>query len=85
MSLEIDPEDVLKVLLADGWHEVVPGTFTLDAYEFVEHGQDGERDFVLHGGGDSGVCSIGFRFEQPASAHFILGPLTAILAVKMTS
>jgi hypothetical protein len=84
MSLEIDPEDVLDVLLADGWHEVLERSFTLDAYEFVESG-----GFVLHSGGNSGVCSTGFMFktsspEFPGSdaAVIISGPLTAILAVK---
>lgn len=87
MSLAIDTEDIEAVLLIDGWHRVKPGTFDLDAYEFVE--QRGSREpQLLHGGGKSGVCATGFDFIEieQVDGHDIessvCGPLTAILAVR---
>lgn len=35
---------------------------------------------VLHGGGNSGVCAVGFSFKEDVS--LVSGPLTAILAVR---
>jgi hypothetical protein len=86
MSLSIVAETVVAVLLADGWHRVDPNSFGLDSYEFVES----EDGYVLHGGGDSGVCATGFSFmsddlDQQGEQVFIQGPLTAILAVKTSS
>jgi len=77
MSLAIDPDKVEAVLLADGWHEIT--YFSLDSYEFVEPGESG-GSFVLHGGGQSGVCATGFVFREGSFAYY--GPLTAILAVR---
>ncbi len=74
MSLAIDPEKVVEVLLADGWHRVLE--FHVDAYEFV----DGD-DFVLHGGGRGGICSAGFSFRE-SDETWISGPLTALQAVR---
>lgn len=91
MSLAIDPGEVTAVLLVDGWHEVEPGSFYLDSYEFAEPGDNGH---ILHGGGDSGICAVGFacttvlsplggEIEIPLSfASTISGPLTSILAVR---
>jgi hypothetical protein len=39
-SLEIEVDAVTVVLLADGWHEVVDKTFTLDAYEYLRYPDD---------------------------------------------
>ena len=70
MSLAIEPENVIAVLLADGWHSVQPQSFDLDAYEFCEATGD-----ALHGGG------VGFTFTS--SEHYqISGPLTSVLAVE---
>lgn len=81
VSLSIDPDKVVAVLLADGWHDVGDGmALDLDAYEFVERDEDGERT-VLHGGGQSGICATGFRFVD-AGGKTIAGPLTSILAVE---
>ncbi|MGV8967202.1 MAG: hypothetical protein ACOH2F_13075 [Cellulomonas sp.] len=90
MSLHINPDEVAGVLLADHWHQVLPGTFDLDSYEYVT--EDGD---ILHGGGNSGVCSTGFSFvevhratgddesyEGPSFHSRIYGPLTAIIAVR---
>lgn len=76
MSLRIETDTVAAVLLADGWHEVHPGTFNLDAYEYLEDDQ------LIHGGGHSGVCATGFTFGSDAGT--LLGPLTSILAIRST-
>ena len=90
MSLSIDPEKVTEVLL-DRWYVVKGKSFTLDAYEYVERAEDNDdHDFILHGGGQYGVCANGFDFEclqladppgRPITVR-ICGPLTAIQAVK---
>jgi len=76
MSLAIQTNDVVGVLLADGWHEVKRGSFDLDAYEF-------EKDQVeVHGGGKSGVCATGFTFRDLDDGCF-MGPLTSVLSVRI--
>lgn len=77
MSLLIDVETVTAVLLADGWHDVIPGTFYLDAYEFVSS----DQSETLHRGGQSGVSATGFSFSDGLRTT-ISGPLTAVLAVR---
>ena len=76
MSLRIDVDKVVAVLLADGWHEVADQSFDTDAYEFVHDGGT-----ILSGGQSDGVCATGFTFTTK-EAHRVSGPLTAILAVK---
>lgn len=78
MSLAINPATVGRVLLADGWHDVAPSTFALDAYEYVE------GDYKLLSEADAervGICPSGFRFEERVSGWTIAGPLTSVLAV----
>lgn len=77
MSLCIDIDHVSRVLLADGWHKVAESSFLLDAYEYVE------GDDIVHGGGNSGICSTGFAFRTLAGETFF-GPLSAVLAVSTT-
>lgn len=83
MSLAIQIGDVVSVLLADGWHEVENTSFTIDSYEYLE---DSSADsFVLHGGGQSGICATGFRFlEDTERGTYLAGPLSAILAVRLS-
>lgn len=82
MSLRINPDEVIEVLLADGWHEVF-GHFGLDAYEYVD-----DDDFVQLGGDQcSQVASTGFSFRERAGGDIgpittVSGPLTSILAVR---
>jgi hypothetical protein len=78
MSLAIEIDLVTQVLLVDGWHEVVEGSFLLDAYEYVS---DGSTDGGLGGGDDELICATGFSFVDEANDR-ISGPLTSILAVK---
>jgi hypothetical protein len=95
MSLGIDVDKVVRVLLADGWHDVHDNSFTLDSYEYLwwegGSGPRADRDpMILHGGGRSGVCATGFAFTTlttPDGAarrvkRRMSGPLTAILAVE---
>jgi hypothetical protein len=89
MSLAIDIEKVSDVLLADGWHHVVfnngKSTFVIDAYEFVEHMEEGKNPFVhVSGGSVVGVPSTAAEWLELKSgkSYVVTCPLTAILAVK---
>jgi len=84
VSLAIDVDNVTEVLLADGWHVVLRDSFDLDSYEYISANEyQRERDdfTLLHGGGNSGICSIGFSFLTGAHTR-MAGPLSAVLAVK---
>jgi hypothetical protein len=99
MSLAIDVDRVKAVLLADGWHAVEHQSFTLDSYEYIWYSSAAEKakgDFqTMHGGGRDGLCATGFSFATPPRAghqgdeadvgDYIVGPLTAILAVRYGS
>ena len=76
VSLDIHIEDVVEVLLADGWHVVHGRTFELDAFDFTHKGRR------VHGGGDSGVCATGFSFVTDQEGSRLAGPLTSILALR---
>jgi hypothetical protein len=77
MSLRINVDKVKQVLLADGWHKVIDGSFDIDAYEFLWN------DTVLVGGGTvQGVPSTGAMWTEE-DGSYIACPLTAILAVKV--
>lgn len=41
MSLAIDVDTVVRVLLADGWHDVEDASFGLDSYEYLWSGRSG--------------------------------------------
>lgn len=82
MSLNIDIDTVTEVLLEDGWHQVEDVSFDLDAYEYQQRWEnDGlHKSYPVHAAGNSGVCSNGFMFKENGAV--VMGPLTAILAVK---
>lgn len=87
MSLAIDVEKVVQVLLVDGWHTVKPKSFSIDAYEYLEYPDNPSPDddgFVLLGGGrDDHIASHGFVFTETGPAPAVIaGPLTSVLAVK---
>ncbi len=83
MSLAINVERVVAVLLTDGWHDVAPrstddplSSFIIDAYEYVTaHAANDERS-VWHND------DPGFAFAEADGKHWVVGPLTAILAVR---
>ena len=81
MSLFINPKAVVEVLLTDGWHDVEPGSFDLDSYEFGYEYGEGRLATILGGGQADGVCATGFAFEAK-TGQTIYGPLTSILAVR---
>jgi hypothetical protein len=72
MSLAIREQEVVAVLLVDGWHEVDPGSFYIDAYEYIH--DDGS---VAAGG-----IGVGFHAED-AERGEMAGPLSSVLAVKI--
>jgi len=88
MSLSIDIGKVTQVLLADGWHNVGNDSFEIDAYEYVDAGQDGHRRF-----GGSGDNAAGFVFAERLQDGAlkstlkvtIKGPISSILAVRERS
>lgn len=85
MSLAIDTDHVTHVLLTDGWHPVAAASFDIDSYEYL-HWSDrrcktDDDPLIVHGGGNSGVCSAGFSFRTP-DGDYLAGPLTGILAVR---
>jgi len=77
VSLALEMDDVVAVLLADGWHDVENHSFELDAYEFKWEAGWGEDHYV------SGMCSTGFGFRE--NGLQIAGPLTAVLAVRLSA
>ena len=86
MSVAIDVDKVISVLLGDGWHSVADDSFLIDSYEYLEGGLP--EGLLVHGGGQSGICASGFSFyeelDQDAGGAFqgdlvrVSGPLTAI-------
>src|SRR6202007_497714 len=65
MSLNIKVDKVTAVLLADRWHDVVPGTFKVGGYDFVESSSEGYRP---------GSGRRGFRFRENTRNHLTSTP-----------
>ena len=66
---------VVAVLLADGWHRIVPGSFSLGPMGFVA---------------DADLGVPGFRFEEaavgsPYQPTVLVGPLASIVAVRQVT
>lgn len=80
MSLAIDPARVVRVLLADKWHDCEQGSFDLDAYEFIERCDNSKTLTIFGGGQDMQIPSTGFTFVN-TNGQQISGPITSILAV----
>jgi hypothetical protein len=76
MSREIAPEEVIEVLLADGWHPVSPGAFSVDADHYI-HAQTAR----FRMGDPGGDYTPGFLFEE-FTGEWVTGPLTSVLAVR---
>jgi|TARA_Y100000310_G_C20637676_1_gene792082 hypothetical protein len=93
MSLAIDVDDVVSVLLSDGeWYGVQDYSFTIDSYEYLyfsEAEKDGdyrsklEPHNIVHGGGSSGITASGFGFKWTTGGIWMYGPLSAIVSVKV--
>jgi hypothetical protein len=74
-STDIATATVVAVLLADGWHQIAPGSFHVGPLCF-------------DAGADPGVP--GYRFEEANTASpygpvTLAGPLTAMLAVRQAA
>ena len=66
---------VVAVLLADGWHRTVPGSFCVGPLSF---------------GAEAGPGTPGFRFEEadagrPYQPTVLAGPLGSIIAVRQVT
>ena len=72
MGLAIREQEVVAVLLADGWHEVDRGSFSIDAYEYIHD------DGSLAAGG----IGVGFHAEDRERGE-MAGPLSSVLAVRI--
>ena len=71
-GVTVAPAKVVAVLLADGWHRVLPGSFSVGALGF---------------GAEAGLGALGFRFEEadlgsPYGPATLAGPLGSVLAVR---
>lgn len=76
MSLSINIHAVTAVMIGNEWHEIEPGTFDLDSYEFEDNGST-----ILEGGSVEGISHTGYTFTLSHGAT-IAGPLTAIQAIR---
>ena len=66
---------VIAVLLADGWHRIVPGSFRVGPLSF---------------GAEAGPGTPGFRFEEadagrPYQPTVLAGPVDSIVAVRQVT
>ena len=66
---------VVSVLLADGWHRIVPGSFCVGPLSFEAEADPG---------------TVGFRFEEaddgrPYQPAVLAGPLNSIIAVRQVT
>ena len=66
---------VVAVLLADGWHRIVPGSFRVGPLSFEA---------------EAGLGAPGFRFEEadagrPYQPTTLAGPLDSIIAVRQVT
>ena len=77
MGLQIDMTTVSRLLLKDGvWYEVLPGSLTIDSFEWTD--SDG---LVLNGEDPTAGPRIGVRFKSRGLNGWISGPISSILAV----
>jgi len=66
---------VVEVLLADGWHRIVPGSFRVGPLSFEA---------------EAGPGTPGFRFEEadagrPYQPTVLAGPLDSVIAVRQVA
>ncbi len=83
MSLAINQDAVDRVLLADGWHPVAPGTaLSMDAYEYKWHADPADHEWSTFSHEPLIPCT-GFEFTDAITGRVICGPVTSILAVEL--
>jgi hypothetical protein len=77
MSLKIDVNTVARILLRDGaWYEVLPGSLTMDAFEWTD-----SEGLVISTGDVAVLPAMGVRFKTRGITGWISCPLTSIMAV----
>jgi hypothetical protein len=77
MSLRIDVNAVSRLLLRDGaWYEVLPGSMTMDAFEWTD-----SEGLVITSGDIAVLPAMGVRFKTRGITGWISCPLTSIMAV----
>ena len=77
MSLRIDVNTVSRLLLRDGaWYEVLPGSMTMDAFEWTD-----SEGLVITSGDIAVLPAMGVRFKTRGITGWISCPLTSIMAV----
>jgi hypothetical protein len=72
-----DPQDVVAVLLSDGWYDVASGSFQLGTWE-VGAAATG------HFGGIE-AARLGFRFTVVGSGEDVVGSIAGLVAVRVRS
>jgi hypothetical protein len=89
MSLAIKVHKIKRVLLIDGWHEIMDDTFIIDAFEIVEEGFEDDKkvyEVILKGGAIKEITSTGCGWiEKRASSGInreVYCPITSVLAIS---
>ena len=78
MSLAVQIKNIVGVLLDDGdWHEVRPGSMTVNKFELAD-----ETDILLRAGSIPGVSSTGLTFKEHEGGRMIACPITSVKAVR---
>jgi hypothetical protein len=78
MSLAIPVDNVIALMLQDGWHYVTDNSFTIDSFEFMRG-----DDLQLRRGTVEGVSATGARLKEP-DGFLVSCQVTQILGVKYT-
>ena len=77
MGLRIDINTIARLLLHDGmWYEVLPGSFTVDSFDWTD-----SEGVIVESGNVAGVPTMGVRFKVRGMNGWISCPLTSIMAV----
>lgn len=76
MSIHIEPSTVTAVLLADGWHDVTPGTFSTGDIALAP-----EQQLMYLQNLPAVHNAVWFTMTERGAGR-LAGPLTAILAVR---
>jgi hypothetical protein len=78
MSLAVQIKKIVAVLLDDGdWHEVRPGSMTVNKFELAD-----EADILVRAGSISGVSGSGLAFKEHEGGRMIACPITSVKAVR---
>ena len=77
VSLRIDINTIARLLLQDGmWYEVLPGSFTVDSFDWTD-----SEGVIVDVGNVAGVPTMGVRFKVRGMNGWISCPITSIMAV----